>query len=254
MEKKIFEAAVWAFAQSGQHEKALNTALNLKLGEGKEGLNELLRKLSKYYLRQIDLLNCRKLSAGAWTQILEYFKAAYDVSKKIDDFNQRYRCRKEIVAKGLKYLQKTGAPIEELAKLLYEARSGSFNNTFTKKVIKIYLGIPYLRGGEILKITQQMAWDESLAEIKKLVPIFIKRGDYEALELIRKKYGKLGDEIVSQSEQIVLSCLKQGRIEDAAGAVSLIPDNDKKQKYYLLLGVDFVPNGSDVSDAEEKIN
>lgn len=249
MERKIFEAAVWAFAQSGQHEKALNTALNLKLKEGKEGLDELLRKLSKYYLRQIDLLNRRKLSADAWATILGYFKAAYDVAKKIDTLKHRSRRKKEVIIKGLKYLQKPNAPVEEFVKFLYETRPGN-SNALIKKVIKIYLSIPHLRGEEIVKITQLMMVEKRISEFKKLVPIFIKRGDYQALKLVREKYGKLGDEIVSQSEQIVLSCLNRGKIENAVEAISLIPDNDKKQKYFMLLGVDFVPNGSDVSRGE----
>ncbi|MDP2944225.1 MAG: hypothetical protein Q8N57_01465 [bacterium] len=253
MENKIIEAAVWAFAQDGQYEKALNAAFNLKLKSGiVEGLDELLKKLSKYYLRQIDLLNRGELSVGTWAMILRYFQAAYEVAKKINNFDQRYRCRKEIVMKGLKYLQKPKAPIEELAKFLYEVQFGSFSNAFFRKVIKIYLGIPHLRGEEIFKITQQIAWGGKQVEAEKLVSIFIKRGDYEALRLIKKEYDKLGNTIVSQSEQIVLSCLKQGRIEDAAGAVSLIPDDDKRQKYCMLLGVDFKANGSDVSDADEK--
>lgn len=247
MERKIFEAAVWAFAKSGQYEKALNATFKFK-----EGLN-LSKQLFKYYLRQMDLLNCRKLSAGDWTQILEYFKAALEVAEKIYFFQRHSRYRKEVIMKGLEYLQKPNAPVEELVEFLYETRAG-FDDVLIKTVIKIYLSIPQLGGAEILKITQLMMSEERLPEVKKLVPIFIKRGDYEALELIRKNDGKFGDEIISQSEQIILSCLRRGRIENAAGAVSLIPDDNKRQKYCMLLGVDFVPNGSDVSDAEEKIN
>jgi len=255
MEQKVIKKIVWSFVKNEQPEKALKAALELRRGKK---FNKFLARITDYYLEQIVLpkrfiwRQRKKLSDLEWCHVFECLASAYEIAEKIELYNQRQKTRKKILEKGIKCLKKSegssGYPTEELAGVLYNIthhliKTGlnDKRDSYLRRLVKNYLKITHLRGKEILKIVNLMTVAEGYEEAKRLVPIFIKRGDYEALKLLGGTYGKLEEKIISESEKIVLSCLEKGKIKEAEEALSLITDANKRQEYCELLSVDFKP-------------
>ncbi|MFA5109088.1 MAG: hypothetical protein WC458_00885 [Patescibacteria group bacterium] len=253
MEQKVIKKIVWSFVKNEQPEKALEAALKLKRDKK---FDKFLMRIANYHLERIVLpkrfiwRKRKKLSDSERFLIFKHLNLAYETTGKIESLRLRTSIRKKIFRKGLECLKIPDGPIKELAEFLYIMlryriiKGSGFEscqdpNYFLKRVIKDYLKISHLDGREIVRVAKLLTIGECVKKMKKLIPVFIKRGDYEALELIWKTYGILKEEIAWKSEKIILSCLEKGKIKEAEEALSLIVDANKRQEYHELLSVDF---------------
>ena len=246
MEKKVIVAAVWAFAKNNQPGKVYAAALRLitkdSSGTSKD-MDNILKKVVDYYLRQIKPFKPRQ-AAPEYDQAktLRYLELAYDISGRMYSAKRRRLAKERTIMKGVECLKKSDASIDGLVDFLYKVLSDStslYFDAFARKIIKAYLGIPRLEGQEISRIIKLMSTMAGLAEAERLIPIFIDRGDYEAIRVIGEKYGKLGETIVSRSREIIFSCLKRGNIQGAIKMTSLMTAGSECQGYCQLLGIDY---------------
>lgn len=241
MEKNIVELAVWAFAHSGQLVLASNTVSKLEDTDDKD---KLFLKLSKYYRQQI---NPRKLiNEAGRADAFSYLDAALEAINRINKYEVRNAAKKEIINDLLYYLKKPQAPIDKLIEYIHGLAKGMTVRTYpeepdrlVKKIIKVYLGVPAIQGEKMTAIVCLYSLEKIFQEMKNLIPVFIARGDYKALRAIYEYIGKLGVAIVKQGEELVQSCLKNNRIDDAKAAIFFIYDKNKRLEYCKLLGANF---------------
>lgn len=256
MKKNVIEAAIWAFAKNELPQPVLSAAKFLKTDDKVNPCkyqDKVLEKVIRHYLGNIKAP--RPFDQGEYTRIVNTnIELAYDVSDGMFSHEFRSKMKKVIVYKGLECLKKLdriidGILIALLQKVAAEVIGLSFTkdqDVFAKNVMNKYLDISHLRGEEAVEIILLMRSQNGLREAERVIPIFIKRGNLEALRLIGKKYNHLNDYIKTKAEDIVLACLKNGDIENAAEAVLLMADPEEKKNYSHLLSI------NDDDDVPEK--
>jgi len=253
MKREIVEAATMAFARRHQFNKALNAALKLKVDDDRD---KLLGQLLNYYLNRATFLNYygwlnhRKSSKSDQKMILKYFKAAHEVARQVNDFDRKFSARKNIIEKGLRCLNRLGAKssfVNKFAKFLYGVISGVASSypfypekkdKFVKRIIRSYLRISRLKGSKIVEIAKLMSTEARGVEEERLLDIFIGRGDFEALKLLKEENAYLEQTIQERSEEILLSCLKRKRMGDAIKSLSFI-NPPRRWAYCNLLGIPY---------------
>ncbi len=250
MDKKIVKAAAWMFVKNNNPQKALSAIMYLELNQGR---NEFLDSALDYYLQQASSLIRPILFNGGlepdladiWADVMDNFKSAKAVA--LSHCTGQWLNERKIINKALEHIKNLGAPVNDLVEFLHPllcdgllAKQEKNYDIFLKKVIKTYLEVQNLEGRDIFKVSELMSEDAAEREARRLLIIFIKWGDYEAIRAIGNKYAKLEEDIYFHGEDILLSCLQRGRLEDAIQALSLIGNSSKRFEYADLLGADLI--------------
>ena len=245
--------AASAFAQTGQYGEALRAG---KLMPGSELKDRLFVDLVGYYLQQAKALkphpfDCR--DSLAWNKTVEYLETASLTAAAIDDCKIRTATKKSIIRLSLGYLKEQEAPLDKLVEVINTIAKRICISDFAfalgtdslaHEVINAYLKVPGVKGRSIFEISQCLGSFANngeapyYTEAKRLMEIFIKRGDFDALKAVGDKHGKLKDELMNRAEEIIQACLKNNNINGAIGALSWIIDTGKRWEYAELLGSD----------------
>lgn len=240
MDKKIVTASIWAFVRDNQLDRALLTLQHL---ESIEERDNLLASIAGSYLEEIINANpfsrFNSMTEIAWDNLLKCFKSAYIVSEKIEDTARRWAINKKIIKKGLEYIKKMDAPANNLAEFLYSMLSKPIlekdPDIFLRKAIREYLEVSGLKGVEIFRVSQLMSSGPDFVEAERLLEIFIRWGDYDAIKAIGDKYGKLGTVAANRWKEIIINCLERKGQSEAIKALSIISNPSERLDYAELL-------------------
>ncbi len=243
MDKKIVKAAIWAFVKNNRHDEALKAIQYL---DSLEDRDRLLVSISDSYLKEINqadrLGSFNGLTEANWADLVRCFKSAKIFSEQIDDIEKRWLMNKKIIRKGSEYIKKMNAPVDELADFLYDLICASISlspkedlDVFIRKIIDVYLEVQNLKGVKIFQLSQLMSVELDRLEAERLLEIFIRWGDYDALKMIGNKYGKLGDIVANRWKEILVNCLERKGIDEAIKALSIISNPSERLDYAELL-------------------
>lgn len=243
MDKKIVIAAIRAFADGNQLDRAL---LALQYLDSIEDRDNLLASIAGSYLEEINhadpFSRFNSMTEASWSNLLGCFKSAYTVSEKINDTARRWAINKKIIKKGLEYIKKMDAPVNNLAEFLYIVLTKPIlekdPDIFLRKVIKEYLGVSGLKGTEIFRVSQLMSIGPDLVQAESLLETFIRWGDYDAIKMIGDKYGKLGTVAANRWKEIIINCLERKGRDEAIKVLSIISNSSERWDYAELLGAD----------------
>ncbi|MFA6194198.1 MAG: hypothetical protein WC719_00430 [Patescibacteria group bacterium] len=246
MDKKIVRAAIWAFVKDNQLNQALSA---LQYLDSMKDRDSLLASISNSYLEEIShadrFSSFNSMTEATWNDLLRCFKSAYIVSEKIDDIERRWIMNKKIIKKGLEYIKKMNAPVDKLANFLYDLvllSPEEDSDVFIRKMMNVYLGVQNLEGTKIFGLSQLMSAEPALLEAERLLEIFIRWGDYDAIKAIGDTYGKLGTVAANRWKEIIINCLERKGRDEAIKALSIISNNSERWDYAELLGADLKSN------------